>query len=186
MLAFYLSVIDDENQKSRFEQVYYAYRNQMYAVAYSVLHNVHNAEDAVHDVFVSVASRHSDILTKYNEADLKNYLLKSVKNAAISQIRKQKTRVDTEKRISNDENVAVDDSEFIEKICNHMEYTELVNTIYAMDKKYRDALYYYFVLELSLAETAKILGKNQNTVHQHITRGKKLLLSSLTNLKGVD
>lgn len=40
---------------------------------------------------------------------------------------------------------------------------------------YRDALYYHFVLELSVHETAKLLNCKVSTVKKRLVRGKKLL-----------
>lgn len=44
-----------------------------------------------------------------------------------------------------------------------------------MSDIYRDALYYHFVLELSVPETAKLLNCKASTVKQRLVRGKKLL-----------
>ena len=45
------------------EAVYYAYRKQMYALAFSILQNEMEAEDIVHDVFAKLSARPS-MLTK--------------------------------------------------------------------------------------------------------------------------
>ena len=63
MLPFYLSLIASEEGKCRFEEIYYTYRRQMFALANSILRNEHDAEDAVHDVFYAVASSHMDVIT---------------------------------------------------------------------------------------------------------------------------
>ena len=46
MIALYLALVDEE-QKDKFEQVYYKYRNLLYYVAYEILQNERDAEDAV-------------------------------------------------------------------------------------------------------------------------------------------
>ena len=79
MLAFYLSLIESENEKRRFEDVYNSYRKQMFFVAQNVLKSKEDAEDVIHNVFCSVASSHIDIITNAEkEEDIRNYLLKSV------------------------------------------------------------------------------------------------------------
>lgn len=55
MLAFYMMLIDDEQNKSKFEKLYYEYRDRMMYVALSVLHNNEDAEDAVHNAFIGIA-----------------------------------------------------------------------------------------------------------------------------------
>ena len=80
MLAFYLSLIENEKEKRQFEDVYFEYKNQMYLLALKLLNNKHDAEDIVHDIFCSIASSHMDIITNAEcEKDIRNYLLKSVK-----------------------------------------------------------------------------------------------------------
>ena len=54
MLAFYLSLIDDEVSRSQFEEFYERYRHIMLHVALSVLHDRSLAEDAVHDAFLRI------------------------------------------------------------------------------------------------------------------------------------
>lgn len=39
MLALYMSFIDDEDEKDKFEIIYHEYRKRMVSTAYSVLHN---------------------------------------------------------------------------------------------------------------------------------------------------
>lgn len=47
MVALYLSLIDKQEEKNRFEELYYRYRNLMYYIAYQVLHQDRDSEDAV-------------------------------------------------------------------------------------------------------------------------------------------
>lgn len=54
-MLVYLQLIDSEPDKSTFEQVYHRYRGLMYHVAYEILHSRQDAEDAVHQAFVSIA-----------------------------------------------------------------------------------------------------------------------------------
>ncbi len=51
MLTFYLTLIDNKDDRKLLEGIYYAYRKQMYSVALSVLRNEYVAEDFVHDIF---------------------------------------------------------------------------------------------------------------------------------------
>ena len=52
MLGFYLSLIDSDDDKNKFEQLYLTYRQDMYKIAYSILKNNADAEDAVHQAFL--------------------------------------------------------------------------------------------------------------------------------------
>lgn len=185
MLAFYLSLIDNEIEKRRFEEAYYTYRKQMFALADSILKNKYDAEDVVHDVFCSVASSHMNIITETeNEKDVRNYLLKSVKNTSINLIKKRKIRSDyEEEKIS--EIFELSDNDFLNRICSKMECESLVKAMDLLDEKYREVLYYYFVLDLSASETAELLARDTNTVRKQISRGKELLLNSIREKEAV-
>lgn len=83
MLAIYLSLIDDEDDREKFEILYYTYRKRMAYVANSVLHNEHDAEDAVHDTFIKLANNMKSIGDPDSDQTL-SYVLKAVKNTAIN------------------------------------------------------------------------------------------------------
>ncbi len=55
MLAFYMSFIDDEDDREKFEMLYNEYRKRMVYIAYSVLGNNEDAEDAGHDTVIKIA-----------------------------------------------------------------------------------------------------------------------------------
>ena len=51
----YLQLIDSPEEQSRFEELYTTYRKLMFHVAKGILGNDQDAEDAVHDAFLSIA-----------------------------------------------------------------------------------------------------------------------------------
>lgn len=179
MLAFYLSLIESEEEKCRFEEVYNTYKKQMAHLANSLLKNQYDAEDVVHDIFCSIASSHMDVITKAtSEEDIRIYLLRSVKNASVSVIRKKKVRTDYEKTKLR-EKCELSDNAFVDKVCNKIEFERFLKILETLDQKYREVLYYHLVLDLSVNETAGILGKPPNTVRQQIARGKNIVAKLL-------
>ena len=179
MLTLYLSLIDSEAEKSRLEEVYNTYKKQMAHLANSLLKNHHDAEDVVHDIFCSIASSHMDIITKASsEDDIRIYLLRSVRNASVSVLRKKKVRMDYEK-MKRKEKYELSDDAFIDKVCNKIEFERFLKILATLDKKYRDVLYYHLVLDLSVNETAEMLEKPANTVRQQIARGKNIVANLL-------
>lgn len=51
----YLATMETADDRTRFESLYLAYRGLMYHVAYHILKNPQDAEDAVHQSFVKLA-----------------------------------------------------------------------------------------------------------------------------------
>ena len=46
--------IESEEERSKFEQLYFQYRGLMYHVAMRILNNPHSAEDVVHQAFLFI------------------------------------------------------------------------------------------------------------------------------------
>lgn len=180
MLIFYLTFIDDFEDKKIFENMFITYRKQMLYLAMAYIHNQDDAEDIVHDVFLNIAQRHMSIVKNIkNDSDLRNYLLKATKNSALNKIRDRKKDIVCLDSILEFSNENVSDGEFIDEICNHSEYEQVISAIGSLNEIYRNALYYYFVLEIPLQEVSKILNQSISTTKKQLVRGKKRLLALL-------
>ena len=57
MLGFYLALLDTAEDKSRFEELYLTYRQDMYKTAFAILRSPQSAEDAVHEAFMIVIGK---------------------------------------------------------------------------------------------------------------------------------
>ena len=156
----------------------------MIYLAKSYFENEEDAEDVVHDVFVRIATRHMKFIqTLSNPEDVRNYLLKATKNTALNELkRKGRTHISIDE-ISGSAALEgtpdLTDDSFIEMICTRAEYESLLQALLSMDEPYREILYYHFVLDLSVPEAAKLLGRNVATAKKQLVRGKKLLLHKL-------
>lgn len=183
MLTFYLSLIDDESDRRSFEVLYNSYRKQMLSVARSVLSNDSEAEDIVHDVFVKIASKHmATIKTLPKEEDVRNYLLKATKNTALNHIKKRSRdslSLNTVLEFNAGSTTALTDEQFLEIVFAKLEHEKLINALCALDLKYREVIYYHFVLEMPVPKVAEVLNRKSGTVKMQLVRGKKLLLSQL-------
>lgn len=186
MLAFYLSLIDNDNDRKLFEKIYYAHRKQMFTLAFSILENEDDAEDLVHDVFCNIAEKHIQTLQNIkNEQDIKNYLLKATKNSALNKKRDTKPHIslhESEYMLNKDD---LNDNEFLDMICNNISYQEVLSAIRSLDKKYEDVLYLHFVIGMTVPEVAEHLDRNKQTVKKQLFRGKILLLEKLSINGGV-
>lgn len=177
MLALYLAIIDDEDDRVKFEKLYYNYRKRMVYEAYSILHNKADAEDAVHDTFIKIARNMKSIDDPDSDKTL-CYVLKAVKNTAINIFHKNE-RVTTFDEVGDVEKMT--DENFFEKLGISENYKEVVDAIRGLDDTYRDAMFYHFVSEMKISEIAELLGRKKSTVQQQLVRGKKLLLEILAS-----
>lgn len=175
MIAFYMSFIDDEDDRDKFEDIYNKYRKRMLLIADSVLHNKQDAEDAVHDTFIKIARNMKSIDEVDSERTL-SYVLKATKNTAINLHSKNK-KYDNVVDVDNFENIP--DEQFFEKLNINENYNAVVNAILNLDDTYRDVMFYHFVQEMKINEIADLLEKNKSTVKQQLVRGKKILLEMI-------
>lgn len=186
MLVFYLSLIDNDNDRKLFEKIYYAHRKQMFSLAFAILENEYDAEDLVHDVFCNIAEKYMQSLQNIkNEQDMKNYLLKATKNSALNKKRDTKLHIslhESEYMLNKND---LNDNEFLDIVCNNISYQEVLFAIRGLDKKYEDVLYLHFVIGMTVSEVAEHLERNKETVKKQLLRGKILLLEKLSLNKGV-
>ena len=89
MLVFYLSLIDSDEDKSKFETIYYEYRERMFSAAFDILNNNEDAEDAVHNAFIGIAKNMKSIGEVKSNRTL-SYCIKAAKNSAINIFNKKK------------------------------------------------------------------------------------------------
>lgn len=184
-----LAYLDEENDQKLLEDIFYSYSKQMVSLAHSYLKNEEDAEDAVGTVFEKIASRNFDVVRSIeNEVDLRNYLLKATKNTSLNMIKdkkKENVSLDQLPEYNLAEKGDLTDTYFFNRICNKMDYEAVLQAISELNEKYRDVLYYHFVMELTVPEVAKLLFQSVSATKQQLVRGKKMLLC-LLNEKGVE
>lgn len=174
MLHFYLQLLETDEDRQLFTELYESHRKQMHFVANQEIHNSDLAEDAVQTVFSSLID-HMDAIRDRSPQDRKNYLLKAVRNAAINLIKREKTQ---EKYYVNFDEKPVSD-EVLEQLCDKLDLEAIIHAIAGLREPYNTVLYCRFVMELDYPEIAATLRKKPDAVRQHLSRGKKLLKGML-------
>lgn len=169
MLSIYLQIIDNQDDKLKFEQIYINYKDVLLNRAFSILNDNALAEDAVHNAFLNIIKR----LPKLYEPDsdsTKWYIFVTVENEA--------------KKIYNKEHEVVltgltdcasdfDLDKFLDDK-NAVRYAKA--QIEKLPDIYRGVLSLYYFNELKPKEIAVALSIKQSTVYKRIKRGKALLL----------
>ena len=91
MLVFYLTALETEAQKRKFESVYTTYYPMMLKTAISILKDQTLAEDAVHETFLQILGE-IDTLRIENPHQLKAYLYLLTRERTIDFLRRWKRR----------------------------------------------------------------------------------------------
>lgn len=94
-MLIYLQLIDDPEEQSRFEKLYNTYRSLMFHKANEILGNEQDAEDAVHEAFLSIAKKFDTVSTEDSKKTA-SFTVKIVENKAIDIYRRKKSHPTSE------------------------------------------------------------------------------------------
>ena len=89
MLAVYLSMIDDQDDKDKFEEIYNKFNKYMLHEANKLLNNPYDAEDVVHDTFVDIA-KNIKLLRTESDNETLSYLLCATRGHAYNFLNRKK------------------------------------------------------------------------------------------------
>lgn len=164
-------------QMTRQEKLNYIadrYMKAMWAKAYSVISDAHEAEDACQEAFIKII-RIIDEIEDVTEARSRALCCVIAKNTAIDMARKNGRAAPTED-IYMELDAPVPERDGPESIAASNEGIEqLAALIETLPEGYRDVLRLRCIHELSAERTAEVLGINANTVNIRLTRARKLL-----------
>ncbi len=164
MLRIYLSMVNSDEDKNLVEFLYKEYGSFMYNVAYSILHNVADSEDAVHEAFMKIINNK---LSKFKQYSC--YLLIMVRGIAINMVNKRNCYDELDDNYSQQasaESVAL----------ANIEYEDIVENIKQLSPVIRDIATLHYVHEWNAQEIADFLDIKRNNVYIAISRAKKELL----------
>lgn len=151
-----------------FESIVYSYQKQMLFVAERILHNRHDAEDAVQTALLRIFRQHK--LLPRNEQALRAYVLTAAKHAALDLLPKQSKDSELEKV------VIADSEDLFETVTASQDYERLLAAIENLPSRYKEVLMLRYVHQLKSKHIAKLLNRPHNTIHKQLTRAKALLL----------
>lgn len=171
MLSFYLSLIDTQEDKSKFELIYNQYSRLMKHVAIKLLNDDKLAEDAVQDAFIKLINRLDDI-EDIGSPKTKNLIIIITKSTSIDLYRKWKK----EKAVS-----FFDEDDVILTGGSLDDYSvgEIADVLDCLPEMYSEVLMLTFVHNYKPREIADIIGIKPTAVSKRLERAKKLLAANL-------
>lgn len=166
-MFIYLNMIQSEEDRSKFEEIYTTYRQIMLYVSNRIVRDQYLAEDIVHQAFLKIV----DNLDKINEINChktKGYIVVIVQNLSIDFYRKRK----------RENNISFNELElYVEDIKNNEDsmMNDVEEAISKLPINYLTVLRLKFSHGNSYNEISEILGISETNVRQRISRGKKML-----------
>ena len=181
MIALYMSLIEEEEQQNKFEQLYFKYRSLMFYIADEVLHQAKDSEDAVQEAFIRIA-KNMDKIGDVECSATKNFIGIITKREAMKIYDKKKKRREImESQLSQDSQG--NETNFFDHIAdkNSSEVNQVALAIEELPYKYSSLMTLKYVLGYSGEEISQIVGLTQNNVRQQLYKGRKLLEKILNN-----
>lgn len=183
MLAFYISLLDTEEQRDKFEYIYRRHHRFMYYVAYNIVHDSFVSEDIVHETFLRLI-RIIDRVRTENEKELLAFLKVLTQHQAIDVLRKRG-------RYQSTDDISLEDPH---STCSHNPETiavdkiifeEVFERIKSMDERYKTPLLLK-VQGYKIDEIADFIEISPQNVKVRLHRARKMLLFELSYYKEGD
>ncbi len=171
----YLCLLDTEEEKSKFEELYYQYRKLMYLCAKEILRDDQLAEDAVHEAFMKL-TKYVGKISEVKCNKTKRFVVIVVESAAKDIWRKEKRR----EHLSWEE---IDNQFEFSAESSMREHSEVGEAIAKLPLRYRQIFQMKYGFGYSNKEIAEVLNIREGTLRQRIARGKNLLQDILEEME---
>lgn len=182
ILAMGMALIDNEEDKIKFEKMYNTYQEYMFNIALSILKNEALAEETVQDCFLIIAKKISGVVD-VDSKKTKAMVSIMVKNKARNNLKLEHRErfdytVDDEVLQELEEKDSVYDT-LVDEVLSKIGYNNIVEEIKNLDDIYREILTLQVQYEYSAQEISEILQIPIRTVENRIYRGRKILREKL-------
>jgi RNA polymerase sigma-70 factor, ECF subfamily len=158
------------------------YSGTLYRVAFSVLRNPSDAEDAVQEAFLRVL-RHRDTL--HEVRDQRVWLIRIVWNIVLDRKRRSKTRPETDD-VADLARVLPSDGLTAEEITSASQHhAHVLACIEQLPAKERQVLMLSAFEELSSVEIAAVLGITESSVRSRLFRARNLVAGLLNHSRSL-
>ena len=179
------AVYDDARQHAEEEALaglVSQYSGTLYRVAYSVLRNPSDAEDAVQEAFMRV-QRHRDTLSEVR--DQRVWLIRIVWNIVLDRKRRSKTRPETDDvaelaRVLPAGGLSADD-----RAVAAQHHAHVLACVEQLPAKERQVLMLSAFEELTSVEIATVLGITESSVRSRLFRARNLMAGLLNHSRSV-
>ena len=146
--------------KQEFERLFKDSYPHMYRMAFSMVENVDDAKDSVHQVFAQIWRNKPRIA----DDSIRGYLLAATRNQCLHLLRSRQLQRQMEEELQRD--ITANESEEREELLLQLRQV-IDNNLTEQDRR---VLSLHYDDEMTYAETATVLGISASAVNKHITR----------------
>jgi RNA polymerase sigma-70 factor, ECF subfamily len=158
------------------------YAGALYRVAFSVLRNPADAEDAVQETFLRVL-RHRDTLEEVR--DHRVWLIRIVWNIVLDRKRRAKTRPETDDVAELARVLPANGLSAEERAAAAQHHAHVLGCVEQLPTKEREVLQLSAFEELSSVEIASVLGITESSVRSRLFRARNLMAGLLNHARSL-
>ncbi|MCH5196726.1 MAG: sigma-70 family RNA polymerase sigma factor [Oscillospiraceae bacterium] len=166
--AAFLMTLDEPDRKL-VDDLYKKYEQMMYRIAFNVLHNFHDAEDAVHSTFVKVIDDLEKIRA-INDNEIRYYISVMTKNTALD-IQRKNNRIEVSDELDDLET----DCSVEDKVLTKIDADRINEALMSLPDSDYIVMFLNLILEHSPSEIAQMLNITPTAARQRIFRAKQKL-----------
>ena len=171
MLAIYLTLIDNEDDKKSFEDLYNQNRSKAYAIAFNILKNKALAEEACSEAFFSLAKSFQKI-KNLESHKLDYYIVITVRNTSLNLLKKEKEHIKAM-------NLSEDIPELTDETLCDRNYDNIVDCIRRLSYTDQEILYLRITLGMGYSEVSSALHISNAAARQRFQHAKDSLAKLL-------
>ncbi|MFF2176211.1 RNA polymerase sigma factor [Lysinibacillus sp. NPDC058147] len=155
----------------KMEELYELYEQKVYYIAYSILHNIQQAEDIVQETFITLYQNLEKICS-LNTHELKGYILRIAKNKTIDSYRKNKRHKLFLEEYQRESPEVVDENieEWEQRLMSELQIDTLLTEL---NDSYRQVFKYKVFYNLSYQEISEVMGITEVNVRKQFERARK-------------
>lgn len=175
MISLLLMTIEDATDRMFMENLYISHERLMHKRAMQILHNIHDADDAVNNTCIKLI-RKIDYLRTLESQTLRAYVFMAISNEARDLIRK---------RTRDHQNAFLSDHDVMDNIPDKCNIELMLNTeallvsIAELSQKDSNLLTWKYLYEMSDKDIAKITGLTENSIRVALHRARNRLAKSI-------
>ena len=162
-MSIHIATNENGKNQSKIRQIYVKYFACMYGKAMRILHNEHDAEDAVQEAFLRIID-HIDDIPDVDSAKAQWYVVTIVANVAIDMWRRKKRFPE----LAYDDAISMGDSTE-----PYLGENKIVKVMLQLSVKDREYLVLKHIYGYKNAEIGKQLNMTENAVKQAVNRAEK-------------
>jgi RNA polymerase sigma-70 factor (ECF subfamily) len=180
------SAVEDEARQQVEEEALEAlvgqYASTLYRVAFSILRNPSDAEDAVQEAFLRVL-RHRDTLGEIR--DHRVWLIRIVWNIVLDRKRRAKTRPETDDVAELARVLPAEGLSAEQRAAAAQHHAHVLSCVDRLPKKEREVMVLSAFEELTSVEIASVLGITESSVRSRLFRARNLMGSLLQHSRSL-